>query len=650
MATQKLETPPDLATQAANWLNLLGGTKTTSSPGDTSALQSTLGQLQGTDYQAMLQAIFNQAGGQIPGLQQALGNAMGARSGGNSAVQAALQKLLASTSTNAMDQVAKLQAQNMQTQANVGANIAQATQGTTKKTGTDVGGGLADAAKLLAIMQGVQKLGIPDMFKDSAKTGAAQTTAAAPVTSTAMQTAAPLASADAPVFDYSLGGAAGASSPFSIGSGFTGADYSLPDTNYSNVGLQAPDTGSAYDYQLGSYDYGLGSGSTADAGLSYTPSYEVADYTTPWDFEADYSFADGGMVKKPDGYADGGTVRAGGSRRSANPSIVPLTPQQSLAGGTAEELRGQFGVQGAGPAGTTATVSNSDIANRLASSGALSSGGSGNGNVSFGGTPGMSPGAFGNAVGKIGAVNSLSGLTGGGTLGPGMGVLGLAGGLANAKDPTDALGKVGTFAANMAAPGLGAAINFGMNPSMPAGINTVASMTPLGAAYNALASLAGFANVGEVAENAMALANPNQAMTPEQQSIQATERSNPNSFGLTSQANAMEGDALGNLMGLTNSFGTGSGGSGNGYGNSGNGGYGGSTGGYGGSYGSGSVGGFVDGGPIDGPGTGTSDSIPTNLSDGEFVISADVVKTLGEDFFNQLQAAFHTPAAMQRNA
>jgi len=99
MATEKLSAPVGIEQQAAQLLQLLGGTKTTTSPGDISALQSTLGQLQGTDYEAMLKAIFQQAGGQIPGIQQALGNAIGARSGGNSAVQAALQKLLAQTST-----------------------------------------------------------------------------------------------------------------------------------------------------------------------------------------------------------------------------------------------------------------------------------------------------------------------------------------------------------------------------------------------------------------------------------------------------------------------------------------------------------------------------------------------------------------------
>jgi hypothetical protein len=58
----------------------------------------------------------------------------------------------------------------------------------------------------------------------------------------------------------------------------------------------------------------------------------------------------------------------------------------------------------------------------------------------------------------------------------------------------------------------------------------------------------------------------------------------------------------------------------------------------------------ANGGPITGPGTGTSDDIGIKVSDGEFVISADVVDTLGEDFFNQLQAAFHTPVAQQRRA
>lgn len=54
-------------------------------------------------------------------------------------------------------------------------------------------------------------------------------------------------------------------------------------------------------------------------------------------------------------------------------------------------------------------------------------------------------------------------------------------------------------------------------------------------------------------------------------------------------------------------------------------------------------GGYKDGGKIKGPGTGTSDSIPTMLSKGEYVIPADVVSKLGANFFDYLLAKHHTP-------
>lgn len=55
------------------------------------------------------------------------------------------------------------------------------------------------------------------------------------------------------------------------------------------------------------------------------------------------------------------------------------------------------------------------------------------------------------------------------------------------------------------------------------------------------------------------------------------------------------------------------------------------------SSGEGGSGGEKDGGPITGPGTSRSDSIPTNLSNGEFVIPADVVKMPGmKDFLDNL--------------
>jgi len=45
------------------------------------------------------------------------------------------------------------------------------------------------------------------------------------------------------------------------------------------------------------------------------------------------------------------------------------------------------------------------------------------------------------------------------------------------------------------------------------------------------------------------------------------------------------------------------------------------------------------GGHITGPGTGTSDSIPAMLSNGEYVIRANAVKTIGVDTLNKLNQA-----------
>ena len=41
-------------------------------------------------------------------------------------------------------------------------------------------------------------------------------------------------------------------------------------------------------------------------------------------------------------------------------------------------------------------------------------------------------------------------------------------------------------------------------------------------------------------------------------------------------------------------------------------------------------------GEVRGPGTGTSDSIPARLSDGEYIIPAEVVRRKGTDFFDKL--------------
>jgi len=63
---------------------------------------------------------------------------------------------------------------------------------------------------------------------------------------------------------------------------------------------------------------------------------------------------------------------------------------------------------------------------------------------------------------------------------------------------------------------------------------------------------------------------------------------------------------------------------------------------------------LASGGEISGPGTGTSDSIPARLSDGETVITAattaKVKEMFGEDFFHNLEKEFNAPAAARQMA
>lgn len=64
---------------------------------------------------------------------------------------------------------------------------------------------------------------------------------------------------------------------------------------------------------------------------------------------------------------------------------------------------------------------------------------------------------------------------------------------------------------------------------------------------------------------------------------------------------------------------------------------------------------FADGGKVhegagkvDGPGGPVDDKVPAMLSDGEYVIPADVVKAKGVEFFDKLKAKYHVPASVQR--
>jgi len=56
--------------------------------------------------------------------------------------------------------------------------------------------------------------------------------------------------------------------------------------------------------------------------------------------------------------------------------------------------------------------------------------------------------------------------------------------------------------------------------------------------------------------------------------------------------------------------------------------------------------GFAEGGLVNGPGTGTSDSIPARLSAGEFVMKASAVQQFGVGFMHALNGGFNMPASI----
>lgn len=155
--------PPQVKDGAGNnaaldmLMNVVAGDKkTTTNAGDTTALNNVIGQLKGFDPNALLQSIFQQAAGQIPGLRQQMVHAAGARSGSNSAMSASLQKLLQETMLAGQQKISEQMLQNAQIQSNAGSAIAQATRGTTQQSGADV----MPIAQKLAALALLQKSGI----------------------------------------------------------------------------------------------------------------------------------------------------------------------------------------------------------------------------------------------------------------------------------------------------------------------------------------------------------------------------------------------------------------------------------------------------------------------------------------------------------
>lgn len=519
MATQL-----DALTQLAG---LLGGSRTTHTA-DTTALQNVLTQLQAVDPQATLQTIFQQAAGQIPGIQTALGNAIGARATDNSGIQAALSELLKQTTLAAQSKIIDQQNANLNTQAQIASAIANANKTTTQKAN------LGAAAKDLLLLQGIskaRKLDFSNLFGAGMNDSIAQM----------------------PAQLSGISQDAGQSLTGDIMSS-NGMDFnSLPGTSFDL-------NSSLADFGTNLLDFGdtglvdtLSSGLSMDSGVDFGGGGLLDELTS-------YGvFADGGLVGRDGvpGYADGGVIHTAGGRRSADQTVELAQVLRSMVDNTqaapapAQSLQGQ-------PSAAPQTMSGAD------------------GNVAVGN---YQPNALASGIRTV-ASNPL------GRLLAGLAVPGLAPVMSIAALPDDATKEqaMGAFAK----PTIGIALSEATN-TLPS-----------------LAQIALSTAINTAVDNSVASAAYSESYS--------------------GNSDSTSGGEFGGIDGFAGNTTSGSG------------------------YGDGMNGGVnaANGGHISGPGTGTSDSIPARLSDGEYVIPADVVEKVGVEFFDMLRNELHTPVAPRR--
>lgn len=330
-------------------------------------------------------------------------------------------------------------------------------------------------------------------------------------------------------------------------------------------------------------------------------------------------------------FADGGEVRT--NARQSNSIPIIRSP------GINPAVNAPNPVRSVGSAGNNASVGinlNNLQDNIIGGGGGEPAEGSPNANGSFGSVSGSQ---IGSALGTLGGVMGS----------PGLSAIGTAIGVSSSANPGQAALGV---AAN--ALGLGPVASAINNPSLANVTNIGLSLAnPAFGVVNGIANALGIATIGQIAENAIAMANPNNPIGPDQQAQMDADESSAalggvsggdsastdaSSMGATNGADSSSDNsgAVGDTSGVGSATGPGSGGdSGNGSGDPGDGSSGGGV-------------GAANGGYITGPGTGISDSIPARLSDGEFVLSADVVEAVGLDKLQALQDKYHVPAAVQK--
>lgn len=636
-----------MANALSDLATTLGGTTVSTNAGNTGALENALTSLvsSGSGYEELLASIFQQAAGQIPGFQLAYANSVGARgSSANSAITSALEKLLKDTTLAGQSQIAQQEQANLNSQITAGTAIANATKATETTTQTDLG----EAAKNLAILKLLNETGLFSKSKTSSGGSAA-----------------------------GGGGGGDAGGSMAIAPSIA---TSLADTlgSYGASGVSAPayaaqDSGTAFDINslfntdaLSSFDFNTSVGSDPGASAPredinlYAPDIggdTGGDYipfdTIPDDYYID--FADGGLVgRKKSNFADGGSVTqtAAGSRLTAADPIVLDPVLTTVADNTIYET--PTAVPETTPATAAPVVDplpgetpEIDLAayDLTGSSGTYAGGY----NVGVGAPSDTTK----KAMQVLGALASLdAAYTGDSNLASAASLMSKA---TNATTNAAAVKAFGTTALNTFANPLGTIVSVLTNPTQANVVDAMASLNPITGVFNMGANIFGDTSIGKLAVGTPQSVDANGNVTEATMGFvggggefggEPAMSSPVTGYGSITTSDLGSLGSLGSGDGSDSSgsdgSGSDSGGSDSGGGSDGGGAAGGGS--VGGDSRGGTRGGMADGGDLE----GIKDNMTINVSKGEYVVSDDVVEALGVDFFDYLQQALHTPAAVQR--
>ena len=652
-----------------------GGTATQTSTANTAPLQQVFDQQQRSStpegMAELIREMFTQGAQAVPVLTGAYANATGTRSSNNSGLALSLAEL----NKTLAGQAAGMVGQQQQAASNTAAQIANASRGTVTTTPgtTQTSGANPNTAALLGLggtalnwadknqLLDPLKSGLKGMFQGGASAGAG--------------------------LDFS--------NAFSQSGGVLDANSLL--ANYDSYDLQNVAGGipsfAGNGDQFGNYGEifsGLGDGLSnfADgigSGFSDIGSSIADGASSMWDSVSDFF-----------GFADGGEVQAGGqqSRQPAAPPKMDAADRLFAAhdstiaahearlrdaskihkafadGGIVQSQQQQFAdggkVESKGPAKGETLQERRKAALDAAEEAAVNGKGA---NKAYQERIGQQKFADG------GTVRSRNNMGDPVSRGTGQGAINYTG--YSKPAPSAQSGNSLTSDQILASQGLQDALREGSSKdaSTPGAIGTAAQNSAMAGGFaSSLAkgvATAAFGPLGGLAVGAIS----SMLGKPGLEAVMVNNIANEMGFGGLGSSQAGKGeadpgvaagtmDALGGFLGLNDNFGTtapssmdgyGDGSSGDGRGSDSTGGTNGSAGSGngmggvdGGMGGPGDTGFAADGGHIKGPGTGVSDSINAKLSDGEFVISKDVVDAVGADFFQALQDQFHTPAAVQR--